>query len=255
MKAMILAIFLVFMLWNCNSQNMIDKKGIYYLAAYNEGDRQANQGTGFVLQTDGSYFLVTCSHVFLSDGQPLLDLRIPTPDISKKTLKMFADGDLSKEPVHKQELISSDNKLEYSVYILSLTQALDLTVMKLNNPSEAVRKNSFSIEIIEDRLTTELNSDVTIVGFPSASRVLYEYTGKLSKDQFSSPSKKAYFFNLTNEKKLSGASGAPIFQLVNNEWKILGVFIAQAQTFSPPVGMANYAHYILELVNQINRSR
>ena len=225
------------------------KKTSFFLNVKSQDRKYEWSGSGFVVVTDSGYYLVTACHLVYKDSTIRINFPIPTLSQSNEVITIHSSNNIDSI-IHTQDLIDkTSKKLLYKYYPIDSSHALDLVILKLDNPPVRVKNYAIPIWLL-DTSRNRISGDTCIVlGFPATHKRVLAIKGFALPGVYKGIGFK-YVFNLTSMNHMQGASGSPVFVTTKNEIKLGGIFIGEffISESAPSIGFAIYAVYIIELI-------
>lgn len=225
----------------------------FKILAINKNDTA--KGTGFIINKDDNYFLITAKHVFFPSST-LKDYSMPNFEGSFKTVKILNQTDFSE--IHNELIIDEKNKkLHYKTFNLDTMKSLDLAVLKLFNPDECIKQTAIPFSDLNNDCNISYKSNLKLEGFPSRkenhySSVSHYYPKNI---QILLDSASLYYFIIDIEEKMNGVSGGPIVEMNGEEsLKIAGIFVGQ-NSLLPKFGYGIFAYYIRKTIEKFEISQ
>jgi hypothetical protein len=137
----------------------------FRLLSYRYKDSAHAYGSGFIIRSNGHYYLITVRHNF-ADSTGKMDFIIPTYDLSFD--RVVLSKDKKETPIHIEAIRNhKTRKINYKYFKIDSTHALDVAVLKLTNPAKEILKFAISVESLDLSLQNE-GSAAEVVGYPTS---------------------------------------------------------------------------------------
>lgn len=212
-------------------------------------NEDSSNGTGFIINKENNYYLVTAKHVFY----PLslqADYTMPTFNDSYIEVSILSPTDFSE--IQREPLIINETKsLLYKLFKINENKALDIAVLKINNPSNELKKYSMPFSILEVNMDFKYDESLLTGGYPTRTKTFHSIKCSFAPKELQEMLDKDsdYYFIISTEEDLKGISGGPIFGLHNGSInKIIGVFVGQNRIHKT-LGYGIYSIYITKIID------
>jgi hypothetical protein len=213
-------------------------------------------GTGFIINKDGSYYLVSALHVLIKDT--LSDdflVQVPSYEQCRQSLRIYKYGNQASNSINDLvHLKALSNRDIYFSYIkLSESVALDLAVIKIKDPSEYIKNFSLDFNDIDTSIRIKRNQILKTVGFPYSQSIPYILDSKKTSKKHMRKFEKRYSFYFPAKDSLEGMSGSPVYDVSSKKRPLVkGMLFLSGKRNNKYYGFVIYAKYLAELIYKID---
>lgn len=246
-KLVILFLLISYSFTSNGQENETLTMSAFKLIASNNSD--TSKGTGFIIVKDNNYYLITAKHLFY----PLSvqkDYTMPIFVNSYSEVTILSPKNFSQ--IQKESLVDYQTKsLLYKTFNIKENQALDIAVLKINDPSAELKEYSIPFTNLDTNMKFKYDEMLRTDGYPTRTKIFHSikcsFAPKNVQEMLGKDSH--YFFIIFTEENLKGISGGPIFNLSNNSInKLIGIFVGQ-NNIQQTLGYGIYSFYISAIIN------